>query len=135
MVIQRLKGRDPSVLGYYPATEITLNTDEWQKYLFEAYCLNLSKSNVYSSTSFHIGEPASAEVIAMLTAARSMVPEVATISAIQTALWCLTDNPTLDELNKRFTVNQQTLAGAWSILDKAGLNPGSRILFVGYTPA
>lgn len=134
MVILRLKGRDPSILGYYPVDEIILNKDEWQKFLFEAYCLNMSKDQIFDSTTFSIGEPASQEVIAMLSASLELSTEKATIVGIQVALWVLTDNPSLEELRKRTTADDQAIASAWAILDKAGLNPGSRRLFIGYTP-
>jgi hypothetical protein len=134
MVILKLKGRDPSILGYYPLSEITLNKDEWQVFLFEAYCLDMNKSNIWNSTTFSIGEPVSQEIAAMLSAAKALGTAKAPPSAIQVALWALTSNPTLEELRKRFTADDQTIAGAWAILDTAGLNPGSRKIFTGYTP-
>ncbi len=134
MVIMSLKGRDPSILGYYPASEITLNTDEWQEYLFEAYCLDMNKSNILNSTTFSIGEPASPDITAMLTAAKELGKEQAPVTAIQVALWVLTGNPSFDEIEKKFTVDQATIGYAWTILDRAGLNPRSKQLFAGYTP-
>jgi hypothetical protein len=134
MVILRLKGRDPSILGYYPVNEIILNQDDWQNFLFEAYCMNMSKSNIMSSTTFSVGNTASRDIQAMLSAAQTLGPEIATISAIQTALWVLTDNPSFDDISERFDVDDKTIDGAWAILDEAGLNPGSRNLFIGYSP-
>jgi hypothetical protein len=134
MVIMKLKGRDPSVLGYYPVSEIVLNQDDWQNFLFEAYCMNISKSNIMSSTTFSIGNTASHDIKAMLSAAQTLGTEIATISAIQTALWVLTDNPSFDDLSERFAVDDKTMNGAWTILDEAGLNPGSKNLFIGYSP-
>jgi hypothetical protein len=134
MVILSLKGRDPSVIGYYPVDEITLNKDEWQEFLFEAYCLDMNKSNIWNSTTFSIGAMASQNIIAMLSAAQELGTEIATISAIQVALWALTNNPSLEELQERFSADEETIDGAWAILDEAGLNPGSLKLFTDYTP-
>jgi hypothetical protein len=134
MVILKLKGRDPSIVGYYPEDEITLNKDEWQEYLFEAYCTDMSKSNIWNSTTFSIGQLATQNIIAMLTIAQEIGPEIATIPAIQVALWALTDNPSLEELQDRFNADEQTINNAWTILWESGLNPGSLELFSDYTP-
>ena len=134
MVIFKLKGRDPSVLGYYPVDDIILSKDEWQEFLFEAYCLDINKGNIQNSTTFSIGELASQEIITMLSAADELGPEKATINGIQVALWVLTDDPSLEELLNRYDADDETIASAWAILDTAGLNPGLKKIFEGYTP-
>jgi len=134
MVILSLKGRDPSVLGYYPVDEIILNKDEWQNFLFEAYCMNINKDNIHNSTTFSVGDLASENIIAILSEAREIGSEKASVSAIQIALWAHIDNPSFDAIQERFNIDQETMAAAWDILDGAGLNPGSLGLFVGYTP-
>jgi hypothetical protein len=131
MVVLRLRGRDPDMLGYYPVHEIVLDKDEEQDFLFEAYCLTMQRANIHFSTTFSIVGPASQEIITMLTAA--LTPK-ATITATQVALWALTDDPSLDEVRERFTADDLAIADAWAILDRAGLNPGSRRLFADYTP-
>ncbi len=135
MVILRLKGQDPSIIGYYPVDEITLSNDEWHEYLFEAYCTDMSKSNIWNSTTFSIGELASQNIIAMLSTALEIGTEIATITAIQVALWALTDNPSFEKLQDRFNADEQDINNAWTILWEAGLNPGSLELFSDYTPS
>jgi len=131
MVIRRLKGRDPSILGYYPADQIVLDEDEWQRFLFEAYCLDMSKDNIYSSSSFNVREKASTEVLSMLEAADEVGSQVATMRSIQVALWVLTEDPTREELLDRYSADDQDINNARTILDVAGLAPESKRLFAG----
>jgi len=121
-------------LGYYPVESIILNKDEWQEYLFEAYCMDITKSNIYNSTSFSLGPEAGQDVISMLTTANTIGPEIATVSAIQIALWALANDPSLDDLKERFNVDDQTIDNAWKILWEAQLYPSSLKMFEGYIP-
>ena len=111
-----------------------LSNDEWQEFLFEAYCLDMNKNNILNSTTFSIGDLASQEIITMLSAADELGSEEATMRGIQISLWVLTDNPSLEELQSRYDADDEAIASAWAILDKAGLNPDSKRLFEGYTP-
>jgi hypothetical protein len=135
MVIYKLKGRDPLLSRYTRADEIILNIDDWQVFLFEAYCLDLNKGNILDATTFSVGGLASQEIVAAFNAAGTLDSQKATTRSIQIAIWSLTNDPTLAEIQKRFTADEQSLAGAWAILDKAGLDPHSRKIFAGYTPA
>ena len=133
MVILRLSGRDPSMGRYIPEEEIILDGDGWAVYLFEAYCLELEKDNILSSTTFTPTGTAPEDIMAVLNAADSLGEETASVIAIQVAIWALTDNPTLENLIERYVVDDRDLVSAWIILDKAGLDPGSKKMFTGYT--
>jgi hypothetical protein len=134
MVIFRLKGRDPTITSYTRVDEIILTKDDWQAFLFEAYCLDVSKGNIHSDTTFSVGGLASQEVTAVLNSASALGANTATTQSIQIAVWALTGNPSLADLRKRFAADDQSLAGTWAILEKAGLNPGSRKIFAGSSP-
>jgi hypothetical protein len=134
MVIMRLKGQNPSVIGYYATQEIVLYGDAGQEYLFEAYCRDMDKDNIHSSSTFALGAPAAAEIVTVLTAAAGLSTETSTFGAVQVALWAITADPTRAEVTKRFEVDELAMAGAWTILEKAGINPVSKKLFAGYTP-
>lgn len=131
MVILKLKGHSPSVLGYYPASKIILDKDEWRYFLFEAYCLDIQKGNIFNTTTFIIGEMASLQVLAVLDAAQRVDSAIATNAAIQVAIWVHTEDPTREELLERFNANDQDINNAWTILDRANLVPDQRKLFGG----
>lgn len=126
MVIYRLKGRSPSMSGYDPADQIILTNDDWQKFLFEAYCLDMHKDNIFSSTTFTVGDVASPQIVAMLAAAEELKAD---ITAIQVAIWVLNDDPTREELQKRFQTNDTDIHMARIILDSVNLDARSKKLF------
>jgi len=126
MVIYRLKGRSSAMSRYDPADQIILTNDDWQKFLFEAYCLYMHKNNIFSSTTFTVGDVASPQIVATLAAAEELIADV---TAIQVALWVLNDDPTREELQKRFQANDADIDMARIILDSANLAVRSKKLF------
>jgi len=133
MVIMRLKGQNPGIMGYYPIHEVVLYGDDRQDYLFEAYCQDMEKDNIHENNSFTLGTPAAADVVAVLNAAAGMELGETAFQSTQVALWALTDDPTRAEIDKRFKTDDAGLAGAWAILEQAGQDPAGRKLFAGYT--
>jgi hypothetical protein len=101
-------------------TLIVLDEDGWQRFLFEAYCLEMSKDNIRSSSSFALGEEASVEVVSVLDATDEVGADIATLTAIQAALWALTENATREQICGRIDAGDTDIDCACKILDAAG---------------
>jgi hypothetical protein len=135
MVVLRLKGipfesqSNLTQSEYTSVSEIILNKGDWQEYLFEAYCLDLNKVNISNSTTFSVGGPASADIIAALKAGGSVSSDETAILSTQIAVSSLTNDPTLAELQERYSPNAESLNGAWTILETAGLHPEAKKIF------
>ncbi len=130
MVVRKLKGATDSQTSasYSPSSKIVLNTDEQRWFLFEAYCLNFERDNPTYATSFSVQGTSSAEVTAVLKAADELSPSPS-IGAIQAAVWAISENISKATLLSTFSVDDDDIAQARSLLEAAGVDPTTRALF------
>jgi hypothetical protein len=128
MVILKLEGIDHG-FTYTPTSRILLTDSNEVAYLFTAYCMSFHKSNPEGSTLFSVSGTADSDVSKILNAISSLSPTVATTSAIQTAIWTVTDNISLSQLTSTFPSGVNQIGNAKTILIAAGVDISSKQLF------
>ena len=132
MVIRKVKGIAVGAMRYQPVKSIILNSNEPKEYVLEAYCLDFHKENPSKESTFWVRpDPANSEIIDVLKTADRLDPEIATVPAIQTAIWALTEDMSEDELKERFRVTPEDIENAKAVLDTAGFEAKTFRL---YTP-
>ena len=109
------------VRGIRPVSKIVLDSSELQLFILEAYCLDFHKENPSSSTKFSVGTLADPRILRILDAADTIPPDIASVGAIQTAIWIVTDNVSVTELIDRFPVDPEDIDNAMVILDEANI--------------
>lgn len=128
MVIQELKGEETGEGSYSPSIDIELTVDE-KVYIFSAYCLNFNKDNPESTDSFRLLSTKHTEILKVFDAVETLPYSVTDITAVQTAIWVITDNITLTELRSTFPDGANQLENVHTILDAAGVETSSKALF------
>ena len=128
MVILKLQGIDHGMF-YTPTSRILLTDLNEVEYLFSAYCLNCHKSNPEDSTIFSMSGTDNSDVFKILNASSSLLSVVATMEAIQTAIWTVTDNISLSELTSTFPSGVDQIENAKTILIAAGVDISNKLLF------
>ena len=128
MVILSLQGIDQGA-SYTPTSRILLTDSNSVTYIFRAYCLNFHKANPSSSDQFSMTATANSEVTKILNAASGLSSNVASIAAVQTAVWVVTDNVSLQELRSTFPTGANQLENAKTILTAAGIDITGKQLF------
>ncbi len=129
MVLFGLKGLDEGGGMYTPSLEIELSTTKESVYIFTAYCLNFHEENPESYDTLEPKGPAQADVLKIFNATQNLPYGVADISAVQTAIWVVTDNVTLAELQSTFPDGARQVENARTILNAAGIDISSKALF------
>lgn len=128
MVLMDLKGIITGPTTFRTVSNITLKPETHisETYLFEAYCMNFHKSNPSKSTTFSVEGTADERVQAILDCGRQ---SNASIGAIQTAIWAVTDDVSRSELLSRFPVTSSEMEKARGLLTCAGVNLDTTRLF------
>jgi hypothetical protein len=130
MAILRLKGlfdflRD----GYYARDKIILDSTNKVSYLFSGYCVSFSKPNPSIITRFSVSGTADADVLKIFGVLGQLPDNVTGVAAVQTAVFVVTDNVSLSELESRFSSGVVEIQNARTILEAAGVNVSSKKLF------
>jgi len=128
MVIYKLQGISQG-LTYIPTSTIKLTSSNEVTYLFSAYCLDSRKPNPQTSTTFTISGQATSDVIEILSILDSLSSNVATIEAVQTAIWVVTDDIPLKELTSIFPAGARQIENAKTILTAASIDISQKQLF------
>ncbi len=128
MVIYKLQGISQG-LTYIPTSTIKLTSSNEVTYLFSAYCLDSRKPNPQTSTTFTITGQATSDVIKILSILDSLSSNVATIEAVQTAIWVVTDDIPLKELTSIFPAGARQIENAKTILTAASIDISQKQLF------
>ena len=129
MVILELKGKDEGDGTYDPSIDIDLTSTNDTVYVFSAYCLNFHRANPGWGDTFQIQGSANADILKVFNALDDLPSSVTDISAIQTAIWVITDNVTRDELRSTFPDGLSQVENARTILNAAGIDTTSKALF------
>jgi hypothetical protein len=129
MVINKLEGIENGDNTYTPTNRILLVTSNQVAYLFNAYCLTFHRSNPESSNLFTASGMASANVVKILNVLPSLAPSITTVSAVQTAIWTVTDNIGLNDLSTTFPSGVNQIGNAKTILIAAGIDTAGKQLF------
>ena len=114
---------------YTPTSRILLTNTNEVVYLFAAYCMNFHNDNPGDSTLFSVSGTANSDVTKILNAVGSLSPSVATTSAIQTAIWTVTDDISLSQLSSIFPSGVSQVDNAKTILIAAGVSTSNKQLF------
>ena len=128
MVLQQLQGVDYGST-YTPASTILLTDQNPVTYMFRAYCLDFHKANPSSSDQFTMTGTANPDVIKVLNAAATQPASVASITAVQVAIWVVTNNVSQLDLSKTFPSGINEINNAKTILQAAGIDTSGKALF------
>ena len=128
MAVLDLKG-EYTYIGYYPSTQIILDDTDKVSYLFSGYCVTFYKSNPTISTRFNIDGIVNADVMKIYNVLDQLSPSVASVSAIQTAIFVVTDNINQAELQNTFPTSAAEIENAKTILQTAGIDISTKNLF------
>jgi hypothetical protein len=132
MVLQQLQGIDHGST-YTPTTTILLTNQTLVTYMFRAYCLDFHKANPSSSDQFTMTGTANSDVIKVLNAAATQPASVASITAVQTAIWVVTNNISQQDLSKTFPSGLNEINNTKTILQAAGIDITGKALFAAPT--
>ena len=116
-------------LFYSPAEKILLWYFDIAKYLFSAYCVEFEKPNPDRDTFFSIGGLAQEDIRKILQVVGELPENVTSVSALQTAIFVLTDDISYEELESRFKSGLDQIDNARTILEAAGIDTTSKRLF------
>ncbi len=100
MVIRRLKGLLTGFETYSLCEHIFLDSNEWKKYVLEAYCLDFHKDNPSKTTNFSIGGLPSEPAIKILRVLDEPQLETASIEVIQVAIWVAQEDITKEDVER-----------------------------------
>ncbi len=114
---------------YTPTSRILLTNTNEVVYLFAAYCMNFHNSNPEDSTQFSVSGTANSDVTKILNAISNLSPTIANTAAIQTAIWTVTDNVSLNQLSSIFPSGVSQVGNAKTILITAGVDTSNKQLF------
>jgi len=130
MIVRRLAGEDGGGDGYSPVDSVLLTDDGEHEYVLEAYCLEAHKDNPSSDSSLRIGEAADSDVLAVLAAIDQTDHAEGNVKVIQAAVWAITDDITLDELEEvGYELSSDDVETARELIEVGGLDPESYRLF------
>jgi hypothetical protein len=122
MAVLKLQGIEVGAGYHKMRTQIILDTSEPVEYLYSAYCLDITKNNPNASTVFTQNGMADPNVIKIFTAVDELPSSTTTITAIQTAVFAVTNNVSPSELAANFTSNTTEIQNAKIILEQAGID-------------
>jgi hypothetical protein len=128
MVLLQLQGIDYGST-YTPASTMLLTNQTSVSYVFRAYCLDFHKANPSSSDQFTMTGTASPDIIKVLNAASTQPASVASITAVQVAIWVVTENVSQQDLSKNFQSGVSEINNAKTILQAAGIDTSGKALF------
>lgn len=114
MVLSSLRGR-PSGSLIVPEIELHFEPGIETEYIFEAYCVNFEKDNPEESDRL-TPNGAATEEIAKILAARSN-----NITAVQLAIWAITDNVSPHDVNEKFGATAADIDSARNLVESTGL--------------
>jgi hypothetical protein len=126
MVIRKVRGIAKDSERIIPVSKIVLDSSETQIFILEAYCMNFHKKNPSSETEFAFGTLADPNILKILNALDNLSSDITSIGAIQTAIWIVTDDISMKELEDRFPIEQKDIDNAKVILEEAGINMTSK---------
>jgi hypothetical protein len=129
MVLLSLTGIKRGTGTYTPANNIVLSDTNETAYIFRAFCLELHKNNPQTTDQFIISQNTNADVTKILNTVPSLLSVVTSNSAIQTAIWVVTDNVSLAELKSIFFSGVSQVENAKTILTAAGIDVSNKQLF------
>ena len=129
MAILKLEGIEVGS-GYHRArSQIILDTSEPVEYLFSAYCVDFTKNNPNATTTFTQSGMANPDVIKIFNILDQLPSNTTSITAIQTAVFVVTNNVSASELSSRFTSSTTEIQNAKTILQEAGISTTNKRLF------
>lgn len=116
---------------YRPREIILLQNSDPVEYLFSAYCVDFEKDNPTELTVFTQSGSADANVLKIFNVLGQLSEDVTSVTAIQTAVFVVTNNVSKSELSARFTSDATAISNAKTILQTAGIDTSNKRLFVG----
>ncbi len=128
MAVQTLKGQ-LTLGGYYTRDKIVLDTSNEERYLFSGYCVTFFKSNPTISTRFTMSGMADANVLKIYSILNQLPASATGVSAVQTAIFVVTDNISQSELQSTFPSGVPEIQNAITIIEKAGIDISTKKLF------
>ena len=128
MAILELRGLY-SGLVCYQRDRIILDTQDSVRYLYSAYCVSFDKGNPTGATLFTQSGLADSEVIKIYDVVDQLPEDVTGVAAIQTAVFVVTDDISLAELESRFSSGVDEVENARTILETAGIDISTKALF------
>jgi hypothetical protein len=128
MAILELRGLY-SGLVCYRQDRIILDTQDSVRYLYSAYCVSFDKGNPTGATLFIQSGLADSEVIKIYDVIDQLPEDVTGVAAIQTAVFVVTDDISLAELESRFSSGVDEVENARTILETAGIDISTKALF------
>jgi hypothetical protein len=81
------------------------------------FMMNFHKKNPSSETEFTFGTLADPKILRILNSLENLSSDITSIGAIQTAIWIVTDDVSMKELEERFQVEQKDIDYAKVILE------------------
>ena len=100
MVVRQLLGESSGGSGYRPLTLIELRDGDEHVFILEAYCLEAHLDNPSRGSGFTLAGLVGEGVVAVLVAVDRVPDADEEITAIQAAVWAITDNISRDELDE-----------------------------------
>ena len=117
------------LMGYYLRDSIVLDTQDSVSYLYSAYCVSFENDNPTGETLFTQSGMATPEVIKVYNVLDQLPENVTGVAAIQTAVFVVTDNISLADLQSRFLDGVDEVQNARTILETAGIDISTKALF------
>ena len=133
MVVLKLSGIPEGSQWIIPVSKIVLDSSEPQTFILKAYCLDFHKANPSSSTKFSVGTAADPQILQILNAVDNLSSDIASVAAIQIAIWVVTEDVSVNELSNRFPAEHDDINNAKIILEEAGIDTFSKKLFVNFS--
>ncbi len=129
MAVLDLRGKNMLFSSYTLVNSIILDKSTWQDYIFSAYCVNFHGDIPSSSTLFQINGMADPNILKIYNSLNKYPTNNSEVAALQTAIYVVTDNISLSELQSRFSSGVPEVQNAKVILDKAGIDTSKASLF------
>jgi hypothetical protein len=129
MAIQNLQGYMIGPSSYVVQDKIILTNSIELNYLFTGYCVNFSLPNPTGLTTFFTNGMANADILAIYNVLNQLPTNATGVSAIQTAIFVVTDNISQSELSTRFPSGVSEIENARTILEAAGIDISTKRLF------
>lgn len=129
MVVNKVRGIPEDTMRITPILKIILDSSEPQTFILDAYCLEFHERNPSRSTKFSVGTLTDPKIMRILDALDELSSDTTSVDAIQTAIWVVTDDVSKKELVDKFPVEPNDIDNAKIILEKAGIDATSKMLF------
>jgi hypothetical protein len=114
-------------INYYVTSKIILDKDE-KKYLIGAYSVEFNKPTPGYKKEFSIGK-VNSDIQKILETEDLLDIRDKSTDAVQTAIWCFTDNMSKKELLEKREIRNKEILDAKTILELAGIETSSKKLF------